>query len=179
MLVRPAGLFAGRRVVAGSASEGRLPPFLLEMREVMEGRFEEQGGSLWRPASQRSGPWELLVLVAEPVLADLKQVVTFLVSLGQPVRVATSSWDARDLLRRQIFTRAIVAAEMTFDGGPLIARVAAMPTLERIVATGPTGDRHLEVRARLAGAHVYLVRPVIAEALALALATTSGFADTR
>jgi len=149
------------------------------MREVMEGRFEEQGGSLWRPASQRSGPWELPVLVAEPVLADLKQVVTFLVSLGQPVRVATSPWDALDLLRRRIFTRAIVAAEMTFDGGPLIARVAAMPTLERIVGTGPADDRHLEVRARLAGAHVYLVRPVIAESLALALATTSGFADRR
>jgi CheY-like chemotaxis protein len=118
------------------------------------------------------------VLVAEPVLADAKHMVQCFSRLRQPVRVAMSATDIIDLLRREVFSRAVVATEMMLDGEPVLARLTRLPMLERIVATGPAGDPAMEVRARVAGAHVYLTRPVAGEDLARALAIP-GYVGTR
>jgi CheY-like chemotaxis protein len=118
------------------------------------------------------------ILAAEPDLADARHLVQCFGRLRQPVRLAMSPEDILDLLRREAFGRVIVATEMTLDGEPILARLARLPMLQHVVATGPGGDPALEVRARLAGAHVYLPRPVDLEDLARALAIP-GFVRAR
>jgi CheY-like chemotaxis protein len=133
-----------------------------------------------KAASRRNGyvPAYAPVLVVEPNLADAKHLVSCLTRLRQPVRLAMSAADAIDALRREVFDRVVVAAEMTLDGEPLLDRLARLPMLRRIVAIGPAGDADLEVRARTAGAHVYMTRPAGQDELARALAVP-GHADTR
>jgi ActR/RegA family two-component response regulator len=135
--------------------------------------------------SPESRPWwndclspQAPILAAEPNLADAKHLVQCFGRLRQPVRLAMSPTDIIDLLRREVFGRAIVATEMELEGEPMVARLARLPMLVRVVATGPSGDPALEVRARAAGAHIYLPRPVDVEDLARALAIP-GFAKTR
>jgi len=118
------------------------------------------------------------VLAAEPDLADARCLVQGLSQLRQPVRLAMSPYDVLDLLRREVFRHAVVAAEMMLDGEPIVARLTRLPMLQRIVAIGPAGDPAMEVRARVAGAHVYLTRPVSSDDLARALAIP-GYAGTR
>jgi CheY-like chemotaxis protein len=144
------------------------------MVELSREFFSTQPRVWWNDGLSPQAP----VLAAEPNLADAKHLVQCFGRLRQPVRLAMSPADIIDLLRREAFGRAIVATEMTLDGEPILARLARLPTLQRVVATGPGGDPALEVRARLAGAHVYLPRPVDLEDLARALAIP-GFARTR
>jgi ActR/RegA family two-component response regulator len=123
-------------------------------------------GRSWRGGA----PSALPVLAAEPGLADARRLAQCLARRRLQVRLAMSPADVLDLLRREIFDRAVVAVEMTLDGEPVLARVARLPMLRRVVAVGPAGDPEAEVRARLAGAHVYLPRPVDEAELARALA---------
>jgi CheY-like chemotaxis protein len=110
------------------------------------------------------------ILAAEPTLAGARNLVQCLSGLRLPVRLAMSSSDIIDLLRREVFTRAVVASEFMIDGEPAIARLTRLPMLERVVAIGPAGNADLEMQARRAGAQAYLTRPVSAESLARALA---------
>lgn len=114
------------------------------------------------------------VLAAEPALADARHLVGCLTRLRQTVRVAMSADDIIDMLRREVFTRAVVAVELTLDGEPILARLARLPMPKRIVAVGPAGDPTSEVLALVSGAQTYLARPVSVEDLARALAIPAG-----
>ena len=63
----------------------------------------------------------------------------------------------------------MIATELTAGQDPLLARLARLPALQPLVATGPPDDPATEMLARLAGADVYLTRPVSPEVLASAL----------
>ena len=130
--------------------------------EYLEAEKPGYADSVRRPARRP-------ILVVEPAPDDARHVVRCLKSLKQSVCLAASADEAMDLLRRELFTRAVVAAEVMLDGRPLLARIADLPMMERVVATGPAEDARMETRARIAGAHLYLPRPVSAKILARAL----------
>ena len=127
----------------------------------------------WMPSRKPVHPaWESAgapILVAEPVLEDVKHAVRCLAPLGRPVRVAMSAEEVIDLVRREIIDRAVVATELSLGGDPVIARLTQLPLMKQVIATGPANDPAMEVRARAAGAQVYLPRPVSPEDLRRAL----------
>jgi CheY-like chemotaxis protein len=110
------------------------------------------------------------ILVAEFNEDNVSHLVECFARLQQPVRMALSPTDIMNLLRREVFSRAIVAAEMMIDGEPVVARLARLPMMGHVVATGPGDDTAMEVRARAAGASIYLPRPVCLDDLARAMA---------
>ena len=135
---------------------------MIGFSEYLEAERPGHADSVRRPARQP-------ILIVEPAPDDARHVVRCLEGLKQSVCLAVSAEEAMDLLRRELFTRAVVAAEAMLDGRPLLARIAGLPTLEHVVATGPAEDARMETRARIAGAHLYLPRPVSAKRLARAL----------
>ena len=140
----------------------------------MIGPYRDVNGN---PSYRQEQGWmasRMPVLAAEPALADAKHLVGCLTRLRQTVRVAMSADDIIDLLRREVFTRAVVAVELTLDGEPVLARLSRLPMPRRIVALGPAGDPVSEVMALAAGAQAYLARPVSVEDLARALAVPAG-----
>jgi len=109
------------------------------------------------------------ILAAEARREDAQHLLECLQPLGWIVRRATSTRQVMTLLRREIFEKMVVAAEMTLDGKPLLMRLASLPALRRLIAIGPGGEPAMERRARIAGADMYLARPVTTDALAVAL----------
>jgi len=64
-----------------------------------------------------------------------------------------------------MFDAAVLASELEVDGESMVAYVARLPLARLLVATGPGGDWERERLARLAGAAIYLPRPVSAATL--------------
>ncbi len=105
------------------------------------------------------------VLVAEADPKDARQVVTCLLELGMEVYLAMSKEDVFRWLHRRVFRRAVVAAELTIGGEMLVARLARLSAITRLIAVGPAGDLEVEARCRSAGAKAYIGRPVNVEML--------------
>jgi len=112
-----------------------------------------------------------LILAAEGRPEDAMRLRECLAILGEHVRMATSAAEVMEHLRRDIFTRAVVAVELSWDCEPMLARISRLPAVEHLVATGPPGDTRMEARARAAGARAYVARPVTVRVLAMALGT--------
>ena len=115
-----------------------------------------------------TGSWDV-VLAAEigPNEADWLQ--RCLSPLVHGVRLATSAEQVLERMREETFQQAVVATELMLRGEPVLARLAGLPSIRRLVAVGPGGDGDMERRARGAGACAYVGRPVSTRALALAL----------
>ena len=111
---------------------------------------------------------ENAILAVEVHPADAERLSQCLMSLDRPVRLTTSPQELLELIRRETFSQAVVAAEMTLGDESVLALLASLPEMELLAATGPPDDWEMEKRARLAGADFYLPRPVTTEALAMA-----------
>lgn len=109
------------------------------------------------------------ILVAEPLEADAERLERLLRQMGYAVRVTVTAEQTLGALREEVFVRAIVAIELTLDGEPLLGRLRRLPAMNLLVATGPPAEGLAEVRARQAGADVYLPRPVQFVPLAMVL----------
>ena len=81
------------------------------------------------------------------------------------------------LLRRELFDAAVLGVEMDADGESMIEYIARFPSAGLLMATGPGGDWELERCAQLAGAAVYLPRPIYAESLTEASRACAGGFD--
>lgn len=109
------------------------------------------------------------VLVAESNSDNASLLEGLLRSWGREVAAAASVDEALQIVRSQFVQQAIIATELVSAGHMLVARLAALPSLQRLIAVGPTGRPEIERLARLAGADVFLPRPVPIERLAQAL----------
>ena len=109
------------------------------------------------------------ILAAESDPVDAARLFRALALLGYRVTLATSPEQVLEMIRQHVFPQAVVAAEMTLGDEPILARLARLPSMRCLVATGPAGQTEMEQRGRLSGATVYLPRPVTIEALAKAL----------
>ena len=112
---------------------------------------------------------EVLILAAERGPAESSRLYRSLVQLGCRVRTGSSAEEVLLMIRREIFQRAVVAVELAWEGQPILARLARLPSLWDIVAIGPSGDFEMERLGRASGVHLYLERPVTMEKLAKAL----------
>ena len=116
------------------------------------------------------------ILAVEATEQEARRLRVLLETLGRSVRLAMSPDEALRLLRREILQEAVVAIELACGGRPLLAHLAALPAITRLVAIGPAGDVRLEEAARRGGAGAYLSRPVKLDALAAAIHETSPIA---
>jgi len=114
-----------------------------------------------------------LILAAEGRPEDAARLRECLAILGEHMRMATSAAEVMEHLRREIFTRAVVAVELSWGCEPMLARISRLPAVEHLVATGPPDDTCMEARARTAGANAYVMRPVTVRVLAMALGARS------
>lgn len=111
------------------------------------------------------------ILVAEIEAGSARRLARCLISTGAKVLAAASAEGARQLLRREIFDGAVVAAELTLGQELVVGCLSRLPATKMVVAIGPAGDAELEAAARMAGADCYLPRPVSAEAVIRAFGT--------
>ena len=109
------------------------------------------------------------ILAAEAGRVNAENLWRCLLPLGQQVFLATSSEEAFRMLHRQRFRRAVVAAELAIDGEPLLSRLSRLSGMECLVAVGAGDNADMEQTARVAGANVYVARPVTTELLSKAL----------
>jgi len=109
------------------------------------------------------------VLVAEPISDEAVFLESLLRSWGRDVCVAASVEEVLRIVRRQFVQQAVIATELASAGQTLVARLAVLPSLRRLIAVGPAGRPEIERQARLAGADVFLPRPLPVERLAQAL----------
>lgn len=109
------------------------------------------------------------ILAAEVDVADARHLLRCLAPLSRRVLVAITPEAVAELLRREAFAAAAVAVELTLRGRPLLACLTRLPCPGHTVAIGPAGVPTLERLARRAGAQAYLIRPVSADLLTLAL----------
>ena len=109
------------------------------------------------------------VLIAEPISDEAFFLESLLRSWGREVAAVASVDEALQILRREFVQQAVIATELVSAGQMLVARLAALPSLQRLIAIGPAGRPEVERLARLAGADVFLPRPAPIERLAQAL----------
>lgn len=109
------------------------------------------------------------VLVAEPDSDHAFFLESVLRSWGRDVAAAASVDEALQIVRCEFVQQAVIATELGSAGEMLVARMSALPSVQRLVAVGPAGRPDIERRARLAGADVFLPRPVPIEQLTQAL----------
>ena len=109
------------------------------------------------------------VLLAEPISDNAFFLESLLRSWGRDVCMAASVDEVLQIMRREFIQQAVIATELVSAGQMLVARLAALPSLQRLIAVGPVGRPEIEREARLAGADVFLPRPVPVERLAQAL----------
>jgi len=112
---------------------------------------------------------ETAILAAEPDPMDSARLSRSLVLLGYSPETATSAEEVLKLIRRRMYQRAIVAIELTWQGEPILVRLARLPSMRAVLAIGPAGDPEMETLARLSGADAYLARPVTIDSLSKAL----------
>ena len=126
---------------------------------------------------ERSQPF----LIAGPRGPETQMVTNYLSLLGFEARKAYTVDQVLELIRSNIFANAIVAVELVFEGKPILAKLAQLPSIKCLIATGPAQDRVAEKAARLAGADMYLPRPPTLESLAKALwqPTSNRLAETK
>lgn len=110
-----------------------------------------------------------LVLLAETSPRSAADLAAMLRCLGYWPRLACTRETVLGVLRTEIVDAAVVAVELTDRGRPILARLAALPSLRRLLAVGPPDVASWELCARRAGAGVYLPRPVTLERLTQAL----------
>lgn len=115
----------------------------------------------------------VLVVEADPLRAE--ELRECLMLLNIPARLVMTEEELLSAIRRDVFGRAIVAAELDVGDEPAAARVAALPSIRCLVVVGDGEDA--EATARQCGATVYLPRPVTAESLAWALRPALATAD--
>ncbi len=113
------------------------------------------------------------ILLAEIIPESAANLDVMLRHLGYRTRLADTSEMALCVLRREIVHSAIVAVELTDRGEPMLARLAALPSVRQLLAVGPAGGILWELCARRAGAGVYLPRPVTMKRLAQALGASA------
>ena len=111
------------------------------------------------------------VLAAEMRSEDAYNLTRCLKALCVKVHLATSVRESIGLLRCELFDAALVASELEMDGESMVEYISRLPLAKLLMAIGPGGDWRLERRARLAGAAMYLSRPVSTEQLAEAFRT--------
>jgi len=87
--------------------------------------------------------------------------------------MAASADQIMELMRGNIFARAVVAIEFSWNGEPIVSRIAKLPSMRLVVVVGPPDDPDTETLARISGADTYLPRPVTIESLAKALLVSS------
>jgi len=112
---------------------------------------------------------EKVILAAEADPADAEHLRDCLSRLRYQVYLANSAAETLELMRRNIFTNAIVGVELKIGAEPVLAVLSHLPATERLIATGRGDDSEAERLSRLAGAHLYLPRPVNIDRLAKAL----------
>ena len=105
------------------------------------------------------------VLVAEINVAEAEHLMRELAKLSRRARPATSVEQILEVLRSEILHEAIVAVDLDIEDRPALVHLARLPATELLVAVGPADETEMEIRARRAGARVYLPRPVTAEML--------------
>jgi ActR/RegA family two-component response regulator len=109
------------------------------------------------------------ILLAETIPDSATDLAVMLRCLGYRPHLACTCEMALDVLRREIVGSAVVAVELTDCGEPMLARLATLPSMRQLLAVGPADGAFWELRARRAGAGVYLPRPVTLERLTQAL----------
>ena len=133
-------------------------PEQLELEEVI---------SLWRDTWARPMlKTDMSIIAAEPDPVNRARLSRSLVLLGQRVVSAGSAEEVLQLVREDMFQRAVVAIELSWAGEPIVKRLARLPSMRLVVATGPEGETEAETLARVSGADAYLARPVTIESLA-------------
>ena len=105
----------------------------------------------------------ILVATANP--DEVLRLAKALDFLSHPVSTATTGGQILRLLRRELFSVAIVGAELRIAGRPALFHIASLPTLELLIGIGPPGDIEVEVHARFSGSDVFLTRPINPQAL--------------
>jgi len=112
---------------------------------------------------------ETTILAAEPDPVESARLSRSLVLLGYSPETAASADGVLELIRRRMYERAVIAIELTWQGKPVVVRLARLPSVREVVALGPAGDPEMETLARLSGADAYLARPVTIESLSKVL----------
>jgi ActR/RegA family two-component response regulator len=107
------------------------------------------------------------ILAAEYTVQHIRNLARSLRPFGMETYLASSLEQVVDRLRYHCFHQAIVAVEFEVGGELLLARLARLPAMERLIAVGPPDNWPLEAAARTAGAKAYLSRPVTVESLLL------------
>ncbi len=105
------------------------------------------------------------ILVAEINATEAEHLARELARFSRQTRLASSTEQILEVLRSEILHEAIVAVELDIDHKPVLAHLAGLPSFDFIVAVGPANEAEMEIRARAAGAQVYLPRPVTSEML--------------
>lgn len=109
------------------------------------------------------------VLLAETSPQSAADLAAMLRCLGYRPRLAGTVEMVLGVLRTEIVDTAVVAVELTDRDQPILARLAALPSLRLLLAVGPPDVASWELCARRAGAGVYLPRPMTLERLTQAL----------
>jgi len=125
------------------------------------------------PAKEGKGRdmWvESKVLVGEVNPADSEWIRQLLSRTGRSSHQVGTAEEVLAALRGEIFTQAVIGVELTLGSQPVLSMLSQLPAITKLIGTGPAGDADAERRCRLAGANVYLSRPVDPAALAKALA---------
>jgi len=117
------------------------------------------------PAAKR----EIAILAAETDAVRSARLSRSLMLLGYSPEATASPREVLEMIRRRVFDGALIAAELTWQGEPVLSRVSRLPSIRSLVAIGPAGDARMETLARLSGANAYLPRPVTIESLAKVL----------
>ena len=105
------------------------------------------------------------ILVAEVNRAEAKRLGRALKALSRTVRVAGSAERLIELLRKEVFHEGVVAVEVQIGKESALAYLSRLLAVRYLVGVGSADDASAEVRARAAGAQVYLPRPVTSEML--------------
>lgn len=109
------------------------------------------------------------VLAAEANPSDGACLRDLLIRLGYRPYLVTSAQELTEAIRHHIFAKAVVGVEFLLGKAPALSILSGLPTITRLIAVGPPGDQEAEKFSRVAGAHVYLPRPVNAAYLTKAL----------
>ena len=105
------------------------------------------------------------ILVAEVDRVEAKRLARALKALNCTVRLADSSEQVIKLLRNEEFDAGLVAVELQIGKDSVLAYLSRLLAMKYLAGVGSGDDPDAELRARLAGAQVYLPRPVTSQML--------------
>ena len=113
------------------------------------------------------------ILAAEAKPDDAHRLARCLRELGLEFHLVRSAEQALRLARKVVLGGAVVAAELTLGEVPIAEYFARLPATRMVVAIGPPGSWQMRQRLRMAGANVFLGRPITVAALRKALGVSS------